>query len=491
MNIKMPTRDEISAAFEKGKPAIVSLFDTVGDQLILLASQLDKQKEIIEELKGRLSKDSHNSSKPPFRSGYKKPRRTESLREPGQRPNGGQLGHLGSTLIASETPDQTEIHEVEECEHCRVPLSDVEVSACEERQVFDIPAIRIEVTAHRASIKICPSLSHENRGQFPKGVNSSVQYGSGVKTWASYLTNQHFIPVERTAQIIEDLAGHHVSEAVIISASEELSEQIIPATKAVKERLISSEVLNLDESGLRVKGQLQWIHVTSTDKLTHYEIHAKRGQFALESAGILSHFKGTATHDHWKPYFKYEDCAHALCNAHHLRELKFVEKQYQQSWATSMAELLVEIKDVVAKTDNDKLSPEQLETFERRYDDIVSLGLAANPRSPPNNPEGSKKKRGPPSLPPPVNLLIRLRDFKTQVLAFMYDFRVPFDNNQAFSPVRMVKVKQKVSGCFRTVEGAQRFGRIRGYISTARKNAKNAFEAISEAFKENPFIPAP
>ena len=156
-----------------------------------------------------------------------------------------------------------------------------------------------------------------------------------------------------------------------------------------------------------------------------------------------------------------------------------------------MAKLLVEIKEAVADTSNDRLSQLQLEAFERRYDDIVSQGLAANPRSPPNKLEDKKKKRGPPKQTPPVNLLLRLRDFKTQVLAFMYDFRVPFDNNQAERDVRMVKVKQKVSGGERTVEGAQQFGRIRGYISTARKNAKNVFEAIKDAFKGNPFIPAP
>ncbi|OAD19237.1 transposase IS66 [Candidatus Thiomargarita nelsonii] len=487
----MPTRDEIHAAFSKGEQAIVDLFDAVDNQVKGLANQLDKPNEAIKELQARLSKDSHNSSKPPSSDGYgKKPRqrRTESLRQKGQKPNGGQPGHKGQTLIASENPDQTAVHEVEQCERCCVPLKEVEAEAIEERQVFDIPARRIEVTAHRAEIKICPACGHENQGQFPEGINQTVQYGNGVKAWASYFSNQHFIPVERTAQIFEDLLNHRVSEATVLKASEELSECVSPATEAVKEPLQNSEVLNLDESGLRVKSKLHWLHVASTEKLTHYEVHAKRGTDAMEAAGILTDFKGTATPDHWKPYFKYEDCGHALCNAHHLRELKFIEKQYQQTWSKKMAALLLEIKEAVAETQENQLTPLQIETFERQYDDIVNEGFEANPRSPPETFEA--KKRGPPKQTPPVNLLIRLRDFKPQVLAFMYDQREPFDNNQAERDIRMVKVKQKVSGCFRTLEGAERFGRVRGYIGTARKKAKNVFEAIKEAFKGIPFIPS-
>jgi transposase len=211
----------------------------------------------------------------------------------------------------------------------------------------------------------------------------------------------------------------------------------------------------------------------------------------MEDAGILGEFKGRAVHDHWKPYFKYDACDHALCNAHHLRELCFIENQYHQSWAKDMAELLLEIKAAVARTPEPaiSLSPSELETFAKRYDAVVQSGFETNP-APAVAAEGEVKKRGRPKQSPPVNLLIRLRDFKSEVLAFMSDFRVPFDNNQGERDVRMVKVKQKVSGGFRTLEGAKRFGRIRGYISTARKNAKNVFEAIRDAFDGEPFIPS-
>jgi transposase len=287
------------------------------------------------------------------------------------------------------------------------------------------------------------------------------------------------------------LVQHRVSEATVLKASEELERCIEPSTSAVKGMLRDAEVLHVDESGLRVTGKLHWLHVASTERLTSYEVHTKRGQEAMDEAGILGEFKGTAVHDHWKPYFKYEACNHALCNAHHLRELRFIEKQYHPPWAKERAELLLEIKAAVEATRAPalSLSPPELERFETRYDEVVQSGFAANPaRVSPT--EGEVKARGRPKQPPPVNMLIRLRDFKGGVLAFMSDFRIPFDNNQGERDVRMVKVKQKVSGGFRTLEGAKRFGRIRGYISTARKNAKNAFEAIRDAFYGKPFIPS-
>lgn len=488
----MPTCDEIHAAFLQGELAIVNLFEAVGKQIEGLASQVEKPNEAIKELQARLSKDSHNSSKPPSSDGYgkKKPqKRTESLRETGKNPNGGQLGHKGQTLIASNTPDKITVHEVEQCEHCKIPLKSVEIKTVEERQVFDIPAIHIEITAHRAEIKICPDCGYENHGQFPKDVNNAVQYGNGVKTWASYFTNQHFIPLERTAQIFEDLLNHRVSEASILKATNELSENVLAANEAIKEQLRQSDVLNLDESGLRVKNKLHWLHVVSNEHLTHYEVHTKRGKEAMDAAGIIPDFKGTATPDHWKPYFKYETCNHSLCNAHHLRELKFIEKQYQQDWPKQMSSLLLEIKESIEKISDEQLPILKIKAFEKSYDEIVKKGFDANPRPPPKSQNASSKKRGPPKNLPPVNLLNRLKNFKPQVLAFMYDFRVPFDNNQAERDVRMVKVKQKVSGCFRTVEGAERFGRVRGYISTARKNTKNVFDAIKDAFNGIPFIP--
>jgi transposase len=490
MNFHIPTDEEIHTAFEKGESAVMALFHDVARQMAELAQQLAKQGEALQALQARLAKDSRNSSKPPSSDGLGKVKRTESLRKSGDKPNGGQPGHDGHTLKASDHPDRVETHEAATCAHCQASLAGIEAAGYEERQVFDIPAIRIEVTAHRAEVKICPACGAKSRGDFPAGVTQAVQYGAAVKTWASYFTNEHHIPVERTGQIFDDLVHQPVSDATVLKASEELSVCILPSTEAVKEHLRASEVLHADESGLRVEGKLHWLHVASTDKLTDYEVHAKRGREAMDDAGILGDFRGTSVHDHWKPYFKYDECHHALCNAHHLRELQFIDKQYQQPWANDMAKLLLEIKAAVAETPAPavSLSLPQLEAFEQRYDEVVKAGIEANPLAA-LAPE--VKKRGRRKQPPPLNLAIRLRDFKGQVLAFMSDFRVPFDNNQGERDIRMVKVKQKVSGGFRTLEGAKRFGRIRGYISTARKNSKNVFEAIQDAFDGNPFIPSP
>jgi transposase len=491
MNFRMPTNEDIHTAFEQGEAAVMALFHEVAAQVTELAQQLAKQGAILQEWQARLAKSSRNSSKPPSSDGDGKVKRTESLRKSGDKPNGGQPGHEGQTLMVSEHPDRVETHAVPSCVHCQASLADIEAVGDEERQVFDIPAIRIDVTAHRAEIKVCPACGRASKGPFPETVPQAVQYGPAVNTWASYFTNQHHVPVERTTEIFEDLVQHRVSEGTVLKASGQLARCIEPSTEAVQGMLCDAEVLHVDESGLRVMGKLHWLHVASTDSLTSYEVHAKRGHEAMDDAGILGECKGTAVHDHWKPYFKYDACDHALCKAHHLRELRFIDKQYQQFWAKDMAELLLEIKAAVEATPAlaMSLSPPELEAFAKRYDEVVQSGFDANP-APVAPTKGEVKKRGRPKHPPPVNLLIRLRDFKGEVLAFMSDFRVPFDNNQGERDVRMVKVKQKVSGGFRTLAGAKRFGRIRGYISTARKNGKNAFEAIRDAFDGTPFIPS-
>jgi transposase len=493
MNLRLPTRDEIHRAFLEGEEAIVELFAQVGQQVEGLAQQLETQAAALKEVQARLGKTSANSSQPPSSDGYAKPKRTTSLRVPGQKPRGGQPGHRGDTLERVATPDQTVVHPVVACSQCGADLADVAVTTHEERQVFDIPAIRIEVTAHRAEVKMCPGCGAENGGVFPMGVTGPVQYGPGVKTWATYFQTPHFVPVERTAQIIEDLTGQRVAEATLMKAQRECAAAIAPATAAIKAQLREAPVAHFDESGLRVAGKLQWLHGASTEGFTDYTVHTQRGQTAMDAAGILPGFAGRAVHDHWKSYFTYADGAHALCNAHHLRELKFIHEQYGQDWAETLAKLLVEMKTAVdtARDEGQSALPtDTVVAFEQRYEEMLQAGYQRNPRPPPPPPPVTGgKKRGRPAQTPPLNLLDRLRDFQAETLAFMHDFRVPFDNNLAERDIRMVKVKQKVSGGFRTVEGAQGFAQIRGYLSTARKQAVNVFAAIREAFAGCPFIP--
>jgi transposase len=237
---------------------------------------------------------------------------------------------------------------------------------------------------------------------------------------------------------------------------------------------------------------LPWRHVASTERLTSYAVHAKRGHEAMEALGMLGPCRGTVVHEPWQPYCTYDECTQALCHAHHLRELRFIATPYHQAWANDMAALLVESKGAGEATPAPamRLSPPELLAFETRDEALVQAGFEANPAPVPTA-AGDAKKRGRPQQSPPGNLRIRLRDFQGQVLAFMADFRVPFDHNQGERDMRMVQVKQKVSGGFRTREGAQRCGRMRGYLSTARKHAKNVFEAIRDAFEGPPFLPSP
>jgi transposase len=272
------------------------------------------------------------------------------LRKNGDKKRGGQKGHPGHTLSVVDTPDHTALHGVETCAECAANLASIHVLAMEKHQVFDLPPLQLEVTEHQAPIKQCPACGTCTKGVFPDAVTQPAQYGARLKALATYFNHYHFIPLARTGEIFEDLFGHRPSDATIVQAAAHLSEHLIPVEAHIKQQLIAAEVLHVDESSLSVAAKKHWVHVAATDRLTHYGLHEKRGQNAMDAMGILPHFKGCAVHDHWKPYFKYEDGQHALCNAHHLRELKFIHEQYQQGWAEAMTALLVEIKQRVDQT---------------------------------------------------------------------------------------------------------------------------------------------
>lgn len=454
--------------------------------ILELERQLREQAALIQELRDQLAKNSQNSGKPPSSDGLKKPR-TRSLRKKSGRRSGGQKGHQGHTLKMVEQPDQIQVYEASTCSHCATDLQSVEPCGYEKRQVFDVPPVRIEVTEHQAEVKTCPGCGQQVKGDFPSDVTQPVQYGPRLKAQASYLNNYQFIPLARTCELLGDFYGHTPSEAFVLDANATLVDQAEPSLATIKQQLIAADVAHFDESGLRVEDRLNWLHVASTNQLTYYAVHPKRGQVGMKALGILPEFKGRAVHDHWKSYFTFDNCQHALCNAHHLRELQFVLDQYEQNWAREMAQLLLDIKDEVreAPLDQTTLSPELLAHFEQRYNELIAQGLEANP--PPADPP--PRKRGRKKQSPPKNLLDRLQQFKPQVLAFMYDFRVPFDNNSAERDVRMVKVKQKVSGTFRTRTGAETFCAIRSYISTVRKHGRNVLDAIHDALTGNPFVP--
>jgi len=475
---RLPGKEEISAAYEQGVETVVELFSETFSQLA----------ERIQRLEDQIAKNSHNSGKPPSSDGLKK--KPKSLRHKSGKKSGGQPGHEGSTLKFTEKPDRVEIHRVKGCKHCHTGLDAVEVSGFEKRQVFDVPPTKVEVTEHRAEIKECPLCHQTTTGEFPEQVSQPVQYGERIKAQMVYFNQQHHVPLERTAEILEDLYGQSVSEGTIVEACNQMAERIEPVYQAIKAELTETkDPAHFDETGARVEKKLWWLHVVCTGLLTYYAIHPNRGGKALDAIGIFPVFKGTAMHDAYLSYFQYEYVLNALCNAHHLRELIFILEQYQQSWALEMQKLLLEIKQAVsaAQVDQDCLLPGQITDFEKRYDAIVEAGLQANLL--PEPPEPLPKKRGKPKQHPAKNLVDHFQLRKRETLAFMYDFKVPFDNNQAERDLRMMKLKQKVSGCFRSEDGAKVFCQIRSYISTARKNGQRVLDALQLALTGSPFFP--
>lgn len=476
--LKLPSEDEVRAIYRQGEEATIQF----------VASLIRGFGERLQALEDQIAKNSSNSGKPPSSDGLAK--KPKSLRHKSGKKSGGQAGHPGSTLKMVEHPDHIERHAVKHCCHCRRSLEDVQPTAWDKRQVFEVPPMRVEVTEHQAEIKECPLCHRVNVGEFPPEVSQPVQYGDRMKAQMVYFNQYQFVPLERTAEILEDLYGQSVSEGTIVAACNQIAEKVAPVVEAIREELkATKEPAYFDETGSRVEKKLWWLHVVCTHWLTYYEIHQNRGCKALDAIGIFPSFKGTAIHDAYRSYFQYEGVKNALCNAHHLRDLIFIEEQYQQAWAKDMKTLLLDVKKAVESTqpEQDYLPPEKIVELETRFDAIIAAGLAANPLSEPD--DVLPKKRGKPKQHPAKNLVDHFRDRKRETLAFMYDFKVQFDNNQAERDLRMVKLKQKVSGCFRSEVGAKTFCQIRSYISTARKNGQRVLDVLNLAMSDQPFVP--
>ena len=474
--------EDIRAAYKQGEDAIVDLF-------IQMKAMMEAMEARIQVLEDRLAKNSSNSGKPPSSDGYQKPA-PKSLRKRHGRKSGGQTGHQGNTLRAVEKPDEIKVHSIHVCKECERSLEEVEIRHHEKRQVFDLPPLTIMVTEYRAEVKICPNCGMRNKADFPAGVDQPVQYGPKIKAQMVYFNQYQLLPLERLVETMQDLYGIGPSEATVIAACQEAAQKIKPGLEDIKEHLIRKEpVVQFDETGVRVDGKLHWLHSVSTEELTYYVIHAKRGQKAMDEINVLPNMRGRAIHDGWPSYFKY-DVRHGLCNAHHLRRLIFLEERYPQTWATEMIKLLVEIKEAVEKARENQqtcLTKMRLSDFENRYDLLVETGLKSNPF--PKPVKGEPKKRGRPKQTPAQNLLNAFKTHKAFVLAFMYDFRVPFDNNLAERDLRMMKVKLKISGCFRTLQGADTFCLIRGFISTTRKNGMCVLETLRQVFDGKSYLP--
>jgi transposase len=453
-----------------------------------LRNENNKLREENNELRGKLAKNSQNSSKPPSSDGLKKPK-PKSLRKPSGKKSGGQPGHRGARLEMVEQPDHTVSHPVDECRQCGRSLEAVAAADHRRRQVIDIPPIEFEVTEHRTEIKCCPGCGCHNEAAFPEEAKTSVQYGTRIKSLLVYLNQYQLLPYERTCQLVEDLLAHTISQGTLSNWNAECYRNLESAEEQIRRAILASEeVVHFDETGIRRQGKLHWLHVASTKHLTYYGLHARRGKEAMDAFGILENYTGCAVHDHWKSYFKFS-CDHSLCNAHHLRELIYLAEQDRQDWAASMIELLLEAKTMSEAASQNRLAEDsaELASIRLRYDALIADGLAQN-LPPPQHLE--QKKRGRPKQSKAKNLLDRLRDFKAETLAFLTHPMIPFDNNQGERDIRMAKLKQKISGCFRGESVGNIFSQIRGYVSTLRKNDLNILDGIQSAFHQSPNLPS-
>ena len=490
------TREPLGALDKESLSAIVLAMQEqnarLQDQISGLQGQvirLDRQVALLDAdnraLRDQLAQNSRNSSKPPSSDGYAKPS-PKSLRAKGQRRTGGQPGHKGHTLEQVAQPDRVVVHPVERCPECQMDLGGVPVAERQRRQVFDLPPVRLEVTEHQAEIKRCPGCRHRAHGTFPDGVTQPTQYGSRLRAVAVYLNAYPLLPWKRTCDLLSALFGHRPSAALLRDAASRVVEQIAASLLSIRESLKAAPVVHADETGLRVSGKLHWLHTAGTPERTYYEVHPRRGREAMQTMGVLPAVRGYLAHDGWSPYFQWTQCAHALCNAHHLRELRFLQEEHGEAWAGELAALLCEMKEAVETARwVGVLRPEARAVWEHRYDLLLERGRAAHPPSqaPPSGRRGrTRQSKG-------RNLLDRLEKHKSSVLAFAHDLRVPFDNNLAERDLRMMKVKQKVSGVFRTLVGASTFCAIRSYLSTVRKHGNDALQALQDALLGNPFIP--
>jgi transposase len=448
-------------------------------------------------LEAMLAKNSTNSHQPPSRDGPGKPPRTQSERTRSGKKPGGQPGHPGKALKRSAAPDNRVRHRVSRCAGCRLDLFAHTPHAIEERQVFDLPPLKILCTAYEVETKRCPACGTDTRAPWPAPLDrepGAAIYGPNLRALGAYLTHGQLLPYARAAEVMEDLFGHRLSTGTLSAWNAKASQDLGATDRRVADALTDSlGSVHFDETGLRHEGKNGWLHSASNEHLTHFAFHPKRGAEAMAMIGILPGFHGTAIHDRWESYFGYTDCRHGLCGAHLLRDLRFIEEQEQEPWAKSMRELLCRMNARVRRArekGQTRFNAPRRRAWRARYRRLLTSGFqfhrhkdAADGTVHATGQRGRKKQRA------GKNLLDALKTHEASVLLFVNDFTVPFTNNQAERDIRMTKVKLKVSGCFRSEDGARIFCRIRGYLSTARKQGWSLLDAMRSVFLGQPLQP--
>lgn len=477
-------RDQLAQRDER-----IQHLETALEQQHVLIEQMQEQigslTQQVKSLQERQAKDSHNSSLPPSSDRFTHHRK--SLRQKSAKKAGGQEGHPGTSLPWSSTPDEIIENHVEQCEACHHDLQKVTACYVERRQVHDVPPPRPIVQEYRAQHKQCPLCQHITAARFPHEVAAPIQYGPTIGAVAVYLVQQQLLPLARAAEVMVDLLGVQMSEGTICTLLQRCASHLTDVEHQIKDALVQAEVIHQDETGLSVLGKRYWMHVTSTETLTHYHVDASRGKDALEAIGILPQFQGISIHDRWSSYFLY-GCEHALCLVHLLRDLVFLAEEQHAVWAADLKDLLLEMKTATEQAREEGkhgLHPLEVVAWEAAFLRLLDEGDRVTPRA--TSPPG---KKGRCKQSAARNLLDSLRKHQKAVCCFLEDLRVDFDNNLAERDLRMVKVQQKVSGCFRSLAGAQAFSRIRGYLSTLRKQGFPLLSALKATLCGHPVLPS-
>lgn len=441
-----------------------------------LRSQITLLMARIAELERRLGLDSSNSGKPPSSDGLKKPIRVRSLRQTSEKKPGGQKGHPGKTLRRTETPDTIIEHYPPVCTACGAALTEAMATDHVARQVFDLPEPQpLIVTEHRAHGCRCATCGTQTRAAFPEGVAAPVQYGKRINAVVLYLLHYQLLPEKRLSEMMADLFGVHLVTATIARISHDCARRFQSFADVVRDLVAVAPVKHMDETGFRIGGKTQWLHIASTICLTFYRVSSKRGS-------LLADVIGTVVHDHWAPYYTMKAVLHALCNAHHLRELKALVEIEKEDWARKMQRLLRRACHAtnLAQERGGRLTPGLIALIERCYDTILAEGFAFHQAQPTLIAADVKaKRRGRAPRRVGHNLLLRLSTRKQDVLRFLVDPLVPFSNNLAERDGRMMKLRQKISGGFRSEDGAKGFAVIRSVLSTARKQGWDILQTLT------------
>lgn len=456
----------------------------VRDFVLTLQECCEKLTEENGTLTARLNQTSLNSHRPPSSEPFVKPK---SLREKSGRKPGGQYGHLGKTLHRFRYADQVvELH-ADCCAHCGMDISGVKAHGVVKRQVRDIK-IQSDTIDYLAEKKTCPYCKQTVTASFPSGASHYLQYGPAISAIMVCLNQGNNVPFDRLSRVCKDIFGIPLSAGTLVNMVEECGISLKDSMRFIKTQLLSAPVLHADETGVRVKGKLHWLHSVSNDQYTYIETHERRGNKATDGIGLLSKFLGTLVHDFWKSYFAYTNCQHALCNVHILRELTGIVDNFHWKWAGNMKSLLVELYNHV-KAEGGFLTGKMLADYREQYDAVLAQGQLEDPFVSCGQ---FPVKRGRVPKTKSQNLWDRMFQYKEDILRFTTDWEIPFENNQAERDLRMSKLYQKVSGGFRSENGNKYFGLIRSYISSAQKQGHSMFDSLLKATSGVPlFAPDP